>query len=43
VLGIKPPGYDVDDCLPSITEIKYGWNHTSPLSIRINGVDGDIT
>ena len=42
MFGITPLGYDVDDSLPSSTEIKNRWYHTSPLPLRFNGVDRNI-
>jgi len=41
--GVKRPGLEADNSLPSTAEIKSGWGYTSTPPIRLHDVDRDFT
>jgi hypothetical protein len=36
-LGVKRPGYETDNSLPSSAEVKNAWNYNATPSIRLHG------
>ena len=41
--GVKRPGFEADNSLPSTAEVKSGWGYTSTPPIRLHDMNRDFT